>query len=274
MAEILHAPDREHLVTTNAWAFMHWVRTVQRVDLCNWTMLQRWSGTRPDDFRAAVARFARLPEHPVRLIRHAGTREALVLRQADGSRLSRTRDDLLAGYVNLPPSPDGAGTAALVTAITRCWPTHVLIRPLADVLLHADVRPDDRLLIFGPAWPWLAALLEGAAVILAGPTTDMFALAAEERATIVVAPANNLAGAAFQRPRRRHELARLRTVFATGGPLSAEGRRRLYTWVKSDLMLLAHSGDTYWGNPLEPVVAQPPAYPALLKPPASAPATR
>ena len=82
-------------------------------------------------------------------------------------------------------------------------------------------------------------------------------------------------------PRRRSsaraaalDLADLRTIIATGGPLSPEGRRRVYTWVKSDLMLLARTGDTFWGNPLEPVLAQPPATPAFLTPPASAPATR
>ena len=44
------------------------------------------------------------------------------------------------------------------------------------------------------------------------------------------------------------------------------------TWVKADLMLLARTGDTVWGNPLEPVLANPLATPALLTPPASAPA--
>ena len=39
-------------------------------------------------------------------------------------------------------------------------------------------------------------------------------------------------------------------------------------------MLLARTGDTFWGNPLEPVLAQPPATPAFLTPPASTPATR
>ena len=105
------------------------------------------------------------------------------------------------------------------------------------------------------------------------PPRHLLATAAEERATVLVAPAQTLAEAAFQRPRRRPNLASLRTIVATGGPLSPEGRRRIYTWVKSDLMLLARTGDTFWGNPLEPVLARPPATPALLTPPASAPAT-
>jgi acetoacetyl-CoA synthetase len=152
----------------------------------------------------------------------------------------------------------------------------LLIRPLAELLLHADLRSDDRLLVAaGPAWPWLAALLEGTAIILAAATpASLLATAAEERASVLVAPAQTLAEAAFQRARHRPNLAALRTIIATGGPLSPEGRTRIYTWIKSDLMLLARSGDTFWGNPLEPIYARPAATPAFLTPPASDPATR
>ena len=37
---------------------------------------------------------------------------------------------------------------------------------------------------------------------------------------------------------------------------------------------LASTGDTFWGNPLEPVLARPPATPAFLTPPPSGQATR
>jgi hypothetical protein len=124
-----------------------------------------------------------------------------------------------------------------------------LLRPIADTLLHADIRPDDRLQVCGVAWPWRAAELLGAAVVIASAGTDLLTTAATERAS-------------------------LRTIIATGGPLSPEGRRRIYTWIKSDLMLLARTGDTFWGNPLEPVLAHPPATPAFLTPPPSGPATR
>ena len=95
----------------------------------------------------------------------------------------------------------------------------MLLRPLADLLLHADLRPDDRLLVVGsPAWPWLAALLEGTIVILspARPAT-LLAIAAEESATQIVAPAQTLAEAAFQRARHRPDLGRLRTIIAAVG---------------------------------------------------------
>jgi acetoacetyl-CoA synthetase len=165
--------------------------------------------------------------------------------------------------------------AEIASPLTRLWPPATLIRPLAELLLHADLRPDDRLLVIGSAWPWLAALLERTTVILAAATpATLLAVAAEEGATVLVAPAQVLAEAAFQRARRRPILANLRTIVATGGPLSPEGRTRIYTWIKSDLMLLARTGDTLWGNPLEPVYAHPAASPGFVTPPASAPAPR
>jgi hypothetical protein len=267
MADFLYAPNPEHVVTTNVWAFLHWLRTTCGIDLADWGALQRFSVGRSTEFRATVAEFARLPETPLRLARHSGTREALVFRRADGLRLGLSRDELVCA--SLEPS---ALPAELAAPLARLWPPASLIRPCAELLLHADLRPDDRLLVVGPAWPWLAALLEGSAVILStAAAVTLLAVAAEERATVLVAPAQVLAEAAFQRPRNRPNLASLRTIIATGGPLSPEGRRRIYTWVKSDLMLLARTGDTVWGNPLEAVPVRPTASPALLTPPASVP---
>jgi hypothetical protein len=280
MADILYTPNRERVITTNAWAFLHWLKTVHGVPLADWTTLQRFSVERSADFRAAVAVFARLPGEALCLARHSGTQEALVFRRIDGSRPAFSRDEVgqacgdslsPAPVVEERSPPPFAGIAAL---LARLWPPATLIRPLAELLLHADLRPDDRLLVVGPAWPWLAALLEGTAVILAAPSTAaLLAVTAEERASVLVAPSQTLGEAAFQRSRHRPDLANLRAIIATGGPLSPEGRRRIYTWVKPDLMLLARTGDTVWGNPLEPVLAQPPATPALLTPPASDPAT-
>jgi hypothetical protein len=265
MTEILYAPDRERLVTTNAWAFLHWLRVVRNVDLTGWQALQRWSVDDPAAFASAIAEFARLAGPPLQLMRRPGTREALVWRAAHSARLPLTRDDYPASLGSLPPD--------IAAALTRRWPAEALIRPLAELLLHADLRPDDRVLVAGAAWPWLAALLEGTTVILAAPD-DLLAIAGQERATVLVAPPRLLSEAAFPRPGRRAALAPLRTVIAAGGPLSPEGRRRIYAWLKADVMLLARTGDTFWGNPLEPVWAQPAAAPALLTPPASVPPPR
>ena len=202
MTEVLYAPDRERVVTTNVWAFLHWLRVAHGVDLADWTALQRWSVENRPGFSAAMVAF-------------------------------------------------------------ECSSSWHDARSIAELSLHADLRPDDRLLVLGPSWPWIAAENEGTAMVFTA-TRDPLDAAAEERATVLVSPAQALAAAAFQRPGRRPDLSPLRTIIATGGPLSPAARRRVYAWVKADVMLLARTGDTFWGNPLEPVLAQPPATPAFL----------
>jgi hypothetical protein len=270
MAEILYAPGRENIVTTNAWAFLHWLRTAYGVDLPDWAALQRWSAVSPTDFSSAIAAFARLPDGPIKLVRHHASSDALILRRSDGTRLALSGEQL-----RQPLPAEGPVPAGIAGPLTRDWPVAALVRPIADVLLHADLRPDDRLLVVGSAWPWLTALLEGVTIIAAAVTPgDLLITAAEDSATVLVAPAQMLARAAFPRQRDRPDLSRLRTIVTTGGPVSPEGRRRIYTWVKSDLMLLARTGDTFWGNPIEPVLAQPPATPAFLTPQPSGQATQ
>ncbi len=265
MTEILYTPNREQVVTTNGWAFLHWLRVTRQAELTDWAALQRWSANDPAAFAPAVTEFASLTVSPLRLTRHAGPQEALVLRSRHATRLTLTRQECLAPATRMPSD--------VATLLARTWPREALIGPLAELLLHTDVRPDDRLLVNGAAWPWLAALLEGTTIIL-DQAGDLLGSAEEEGATILVAPAHLVASAAHLRPGRRHQLAGLRTIVATGGPLSPEGRRRVYTWVKSDVMLLARSGNTFWGNPLEPVLVQPTGTPAFLTPPAATPAPR
>jgi hypothetical protein len=269
MTDPLYMPSREQIITTNAWAFLHWLRTVRDTDLPDWAALQRWSCTDQAAFGSAIAEFARLPSGPLRLVRHQGPQDALVLRRLSGDRIVLSRNDLLATGQDDNPRTGVPGDIAAL--LVRRWLPGLLIRPLADLLLHADLRPDDRLLVVGAAaWPWLAALLEGTGVVLAAAAPDtLLATVADEGASVLVAPVQTLADAAFQRARRRPDLARLRMIVASGGPLSPEGRTRIYTWIKSDLMLLARTGDTLWGNPLEPVLARPPTSPGFLTPPAS-----
>ena len=257
MTEVLYAPNREHLVTTNAWAFLHWLRMVRGVDLAGWAALQRFSVDKPVDFRLAVAAFAGLSD---KIQRRPPTVPGLAAVEASQANRPPQEAAAIPDAAPDPPQIDLSRTA--------------LLRPLADTLLHADVRPDDRLLVSGAVWPWRAAELLGAAIVMAPAPADLLTTAAKVRATILVAEARTLAEAAFRRPSRRPDLSSLRTIIATGGPLSPEGRRRIYTWVKSDVMLLARTGDTFWGNPLEPVLAQPPATPAFLTPPPSGPAIR
>ena len=248
-AETLYVPHRERVATTNAWAFLHWLRISRGIHLTGWAELQHFSAATPDDFADAVASFAGLPREPLQLARHAGARDALIVRRGPTSRLVLSRDALLSPCPDLPDP--------IAAPLARHWPKALLVRPLAELLLFADLRPDDRVLVAGGAtWPWLAALNQGATVILA-PPRPLLAIAAEEAATVLIAPAAFLAGAAFRQAGTRPDLGPLRTIIATGGPLSPPERVRIYTWIKSDLMLLARSGDTVWGNPMEPVLARP-----------------
>ena len=212
MAEILFAPDRERIASTNAWAFMHWMRATQVTDVTSWAALQQYSANRPDAFSAALAAFA-------------------------GARISA---EMSAG-------------------------------DLAGLLLHADLRPDDRVVAAGIAWPWPAWRYATAVRLETAP--DPITAAAEERASVLVAPAGALAEATFRRS-HRSELGTLRSIVAVGGPLSAQARRRIYTWGKADVLLLARTADTFWGNPLEPVLAGPAATPAFFMSPTSDPAPR
>ncbi len=250
----LFTPDREQVLTTNAWAFLHWLRVVHGIDLPDWSALQRLSANDPEAFGPRTLAFARLPAEPRRLAAAAGTR--MILRRGP-ARLELT-DDALAGHgATLPPD--------IAAPFARVWPPELLLRPLADALLHADLRPDDRVLIAGSHWPWLTAVIQGTTLILT-PPTNLLSTAAEERVTVIIAPAAVVSQAAFRRPGERPNLSVLRAILVTGGPMSPQERVRVYTWIKPDVMLLARSGDTIWGNPLEPVLAQPPAHPGLFRP--------
>ncbi len=250
----LFTPDRERVLTSNAWAFLHWLRIVHGIDLPDWAALRALSANDPDAFGGAILTFCRLPAKPRRLVAAVGTR---VIFRRGPARLELT-DDALAGHgATLPPD--------IAAPFARIWPPELLLRPLADALLHADLRPDDRVLIVGSHWPWLAAVIQGTTLILT-PPTNLWSTAAEERVTVVIAPAALVAQTAFRRPRERPNLSVLRAILVTGGPMSPEERVRVYTWIKPDVMLLARSGDTIWGNPLEPVLARPPAQPGLFRP--------
>ena len=264
-ADTLWTPSREQVVTTNAWAFLHWLEATHGMVLDGWAGLHGFSAVDPVGFRAAMAAFARLPEGPSRITRHGGDREALVLRGADGGRRAISRDELAADHVGLSQLDLPADITA---AVTRLWPRSSLARALADLLLHQDIRPDDRVLVAAnPSWPSLAALLEGAAVIFyAGRPDRLMAAVAEEQASVLVAPAAWLADLSFQRSVNRPDLRALRSIVITGGPLAPEARIRVSTWIKPNLMLLARAGETIWGNPLEPVRVRPSPSPALFAP--------
>ena len=202
MSDILYAPDRERIVTTNAWAFLHWLRTTRGIDLPDWAALQRWSASDQAAFRASDRR-----------VRPAAAGAAAVwrgMRAAGGAGAASRRwvhdwPSAATCFATLssvhPPAGREMRTEAhallpadVAAPLGRLWPSALLIRPLAELLLHADLRPDDRLLVVGAAWPWLAALLEGTTIILAPHRRrPCWRTAAEERATVLVAPAHLVA---------------------------------------------------------------------------------
>ncbi len=212
--DILYAPSRERVLTTNAWAFLRWLVAMRGIALADWTALQRWSAAEFAGFAGAVRAFARLPN------------------ENDPARL----------------------------------------RHEAGLLLHLDLRPDDTLLV-ADASDWSGAARYVTSVTRHdGDRGTLLRAAADAGASVLAAPAAQLDRVAFRLGAGRLDLARLRLVLALGGPMAANTRVRLYTWVKPDLMLLARAGDTVWGDPLSPVLRAPPPRPALgvaLRPPPS-----
>ncbi|MBV8615182.1 MAG: hypothetical protein JOY66_15655 [Acetobacteraceae bacterium] len=243
-ADTLHVPHPEQVATSNAWAFQHWLRASGRADLNGWKGLIAWSAADPAGFTDALTEFAGL------------------------SLLN-----------SLSATWGGEGRGEVGDAPIQ-WAERErsrAVRPCAEVLLHADLRPDDRVLVAaGPSWPWQLALRYRTQVVLARPLTPsaLMPRAAEEQASVLVADAGTLPDAAFQRAGRRLDLARLRCVIALGGPLAPEARARVYTWLKSDVLLLARAGDRLWGSPLDPVPSRPGPPLSFFRPlpPALAPA--
>ncbi len=248
---VLHVPDPEQVATSNPWAFLHWLGATGRGDIAGWRALIAWSASDPDGFSDAVAAFACLPSVPAPLLADDIT-PRLTLCRADGTRI---------GAAQVPHA---------AAPLRRAWPRASLIRPVAEVLLHADLRPDDRVLVAaGPPWPWLVALRQGTGLVLAAPppAAKLLAMASEEQATVLVADAMALPDAAFQRAGPRPDLSRLRCVIALGGSLAPAARARIYTWLKADLLLLARAGDRLWGSALDPVPARALAPLSFFRPP-------
>ncbi|MDE2580547.1 MAG: hypothetical protein KGL52_02840 [Rhodospirillales bacterium] len=254
MPDILFRPDRERLATTNAWAFLRRITPASeapgQIGPAGWESLRRAIAADPAGATRAFAAFAAIPDAPARLALPRGAPAALVLLPREGPRQSFSGDALATRDAALPP--------AIAAALARPWSPEALLAQRADLLLHADLRPDDVVLLAGlPAIGWLPALGDGTRLIVAeGGPANLLGLAAATGATVLAAPAGWIAEAAFAR-RPRPDLAGLRIVLAEGGPMAPAARARVYAWIKADVMLLARAGARRWGNPLSPVVIQP-----------------
>ncbi len=147
-----------------------------------------------------------------------------------------------------------------------------LIQHLKELVLHTDLRREDRIFYFTTCgwmmWNWLiSSLAVGATIVLYDGSpfypepTQLFDLAEQERLTVFGTSAKYIAVAekAGLQPVATHDLSALRTVLSTGSPLAAESFDYVYQKVKKDVCLASISGGTdliscfALGNPIAPV---------------------
>jgi acetoacetyl-CoA synthetase len=132
-----------------------------------------------------------------------------------------------------------------------------IIENLKATMLHSDLARGDRYFWFTSTswimWNSLAnALMAGATVLLFDGNpgypdlNTLWRFVANERATVFgLSPAFvNLCVKAGIEPRANFDLSALRTVGATGSPLTADGFRWIYEHVHDDVMLSCISGGT------------------------------
>ena len=147
-----------------------------------------------------------------------------------------------------------------------------LLKHLTELLLHTDLKPDDRLFYFTTCgwmmWNWLVSgLLAGGTLLLYDGSPfypnerTLFDYADEEGMTIFGTSAKYIDAVRKSglRPKETHSLKSLRTMCSTGSPLAPESFDFVYGAIKSDLHLASISGGTdicgcfVAGNPLGPV---------------------
>jgi acetoacetyl-CoA synthetase len=131
-----------------------------------------------------------------------------------------------------------------------------LLQHLKELVLHTDLRRDDRIFYFTTCgwmmWNWLvSSLAVGATVVLydgaALPeeTDILWRLCGEERLAIFGTSAKYLALAEKEGVRpARYDLRALRAILSTGSPLAPASYDWVYAAVKPDLRLSSISGGT------------------------------
>jgi acetoacetyl-CoA synthetase len=147
-----------------------------------------------------------------------------------------------------------------------------LIQHLKELVLHTDLRREDRVFYFTTCgwmmWNWLVSCLavgstivlyDGAPLIRHRPI--LWDMAAEEGITVFGTSAKWLAltEKAGLAPIETHDLSALTAILSTGSPLAAHSFDYVYTRVKPDVRLSSISGGTdiiscfAGGNPIGPV---------------------
>ena len=158
----------------------------------------------------------------------------------------------------------------------------VLLNHLKDLMLHTDLKRDDRIFYITSCswmmWNWLlSSLAVGATVILYDGNPNypdpsaMWRLIDEEQITIFGCSASYLLFLKKQgvSPKAIARLGSLREISQTGSPLSEDGFKFVYSDIKSDLHFNSISGGTdingcfAAGSPILPVYAGELQSPAL-----------
>ncbi|MGD8568602.1 MAG: acetoacetate--CoA ligase [Gammaproteobacteria bacterium] len=147
-----------------------------------------------------------------------------------------------------------------------------LLQHLKELVLHTDVKPDERIFYFTTCgwmmWNWLVSnLAVGATVMLYDgaplyPNPDsLFEYADREQFSVFGTSAKYLS--ALEKsgavPNQSYNLDKLRCILSTGSPLLPESYDYVYQKIKADLQLSSISGGTdiiscfALGNPMLPV---------------------
>ncbi|MDX2184258.1 MAG: acetoacetate--CoA ligase [Gemmatimonadaceae bacterium] len=149
-----------------------------------------------------------------------------------------------------------SGTTGLPKAIVH-GAGGTLLQHLKELVLHTDLRAEDRLFYFTTCgwmmWNWMvSALAVGAAIVtydgapLAPEPDILWRLAATERVAVFGTSAKYLALAEKEglTPRRTHDLAALRTICSTGSPLAEHSYDYVLRDVHPGVCLSSISGGT------------------------------
>jgi acetoacetyl-CoA synthetase len=132
-----------------------------------------------------------------------------------------------------------------------------LLQHLKELVLHTDLRRDDRIMYFTTTgwmmWNWLvSSLAVGATVVLydgapvIGGRPVLWDVVAAERVSIFGTSAKwiTLSEKSGSTPGDTHDLSALRAILSTGSPLAPPGFDYIYERVKRDVRLSSISGGT------------------------------
>ena len=137
----LFAPNPERIATTNAWAFLRRLAPTAAASTDGpavWAALRAAIAADPPATAAAFATFAGCPAAPARL---ALPPDATLILHPPAEHAVTATD-------RCSPPPDLPAPLA-AAALARVWDPVALLAARAALLLHADLRPDDIVLLAG-----------------------------------------------------------------------------------------------------------------------------